>query len=71
MNRKLVIKGLILGIAAPLFLAGTLGMVALLAQAMTPLFTWMLPVYAALIMAIYGFVWVRFGNLLTRHESNS
>lgn len=58
-------------IAAPLFLAGTLGMVALLAQAMTPLFTWMLPVYAALIMAIYGFVWVRFGNLLARQESIS
>ena len=53
-------------IAAPLFLAGTLGMLALLAQAMLPLFAWMLPVYAALAMAVYGFVWVRVGGLLAR-----
>jgi len=53
-------------IAAPLFLAGTLGMLALLVQAMIPLFAWMLPVYAALAMAVYGFVWVRFGSLLAR-----
>ena len=58
-------------VAAPLFLAGTLGMVALLAQAMTPLFPWMLPVYAALVMAVYGFVWVRFGNLLARQEPSA
>ena len=56
-------------IAAPLFLAGALGMLALLAQAMTPLFAWMLPVYAALVMATYGFVWVRFGNLLIHRET--
>lgn len=56
-------------IAAPLFLAGALGMLALLAQAMIPVFVWMLPVYAALVMAIYGFVWVRFGNLLIHRET--
>ena len=49
----------------------TLGMLALLAQAMTPLFAWMLPVYAALVMAVYGFVWVRFGNLLTHQEPSA
>ena len=51
-------------IAAPLFLVGALGMIGLLAQAMMPVFAWMLPVYAALVMAIYGFAWVRFGGLL-------
>jgi hypothetical protein len=52
-------------IAAPLFLVGALGMIGLLAQALLPVVTWMLPVYVALIMAAYGFAWVRFGNLLT------
>lgn len=51
-------------IAAPLFLVGVLGMAGLLAQALLPLVAWMLPVYAALMMAVYGFAWVRFGNLL-------
>lgn len=51
-------------IAAPLFLVGALGMIGLLAQALIPLATWMLPVYAALAMAVYGFAWVRFGGLL-------
>ncbi len=56
-------------IAAPLFLIGALGMVGLLAQALLPLVAWMLPVYAALMMAVYGFAWVRFGNLLM-HKSD-
>jgi hypothetical protein len=51
-------------IAAPLFLVGALGMAGLLAQALIPLATWMLPVYGALAMAVYGFAWVRFGSLL-------
>ncbi len=51
-------------IAAPLFLVGALGLVGLLAQAMVPLYAWMLPVYAALAMAVYGFAWVRIGALL-------
>jgi len=51
-------------IAAPLFLVGALGMIGLLAQALLPTVTWMLPVYATLAMAVYGFAWVRFGNLL-------
>jgi len=51
-------------IAAPLFLVGALGMISLLAQALLPLTPWMLPVYAALAMAVYGFAWVRFGSLL-------
>lgn len=53
-------------IAAPLFLVGALGMVGLLAQALLPVVAWLLPVYAALIMAVYGFAWVRFGALLLR-----
>lgn len=53
-------------IAAPLFLVGALGMIGLLAQALLPVVTWMLPVYAALVMAVYGFAWVRLGNLLTQ-----
>jgi hypothetical protein len=55
-------------IAAPLFLVGALGMVGLLAQALLPTVAWMLPVYAALVMAVYGFAWVRFGNLLMRNR---
>jgi len=51
-------------IAAPLFLVGALGMIGLLAQALLPTVAWMLPVYAALAMTVYGFAWVRFGNLL-------
>ncbi|HHY58057.1 MAG TPA: hypothetical protein GYA08_21785 [Chloroflexi bacterium] len=51
-------------IATPLFLVGALGMIGLLVQALLPVVAWMLPVYAALIMAVYGFAWVRFGNLL-------
>lgn len=53
-------------IATPLFLVGALGMIGLLAQALIPLATWMLPVYAALAMAVYGFAWVRFSGLLLR-----
>lgn len=53
-------------IAAPLFLVGALGMLSLLAQALLPVVTWLLPVYAALVMAVYGFAWVRFGSLLMR-----
>lgn len=55
-------------IAAPLFLVGALGMVGLLAQALLPTVAWMLPVYAALVMAVYGFAWVRFGGLLARNR---
>lgn len=51
-------------IAGPLFLVGVLGMVSLLAQALLPLVNWMMPVYVALVMAIYGFAWVRLGSLL-------
>jgi hypothetical protein len=51
-------------IAAPLFLVGALGMIGLLAQALLPTVAWMLPVYAALVMAVYGFAWVRLGGLL-------
>lgn len=51
-------------IAVPLFLVGALGMISLLAQTLIPLAAWMLPVYAALVMAVYGFAWVRFGSLL-------
>jgi hypothetical protein len=51
-------------IAAPLFLVGALGMIALLVQALMPVVAWMLPVYVALAMAVYGFAWVRFGSLL-------
>ncbi len=57
--------------AAPLFLVGALGMIGLLAQALLPLAQWMLPVYAALVMAVYGFAWVRFGNLLLRDDQTS
>lgn len=53
-------------IAAPLFLVGALGMLGVLAQALLPVVAWLLPVYAALLMAVYGFAWVRFGNLLMR-----
>ena len=56
-------------IAAPLFLVGALGMISLLAQALIPLAAWMLPVYAALAMAVYGFAWVRFGSLLMSADS--
>jgi hypothetical protein len=55
-------------IAAPLFLVGALGMAALLVQALLPFVPWMLPVYAALAMAVYGFAWVRFGSLLLVRE---
>lgn len=51
-------------IAAPLFLVGALGVIALLVQALMPVVAWMLPVYVALAMAVYGFAWVRFGSLL-------
>lgn len=55
-------------IAAPMFIVGALGMAAVLAQAMVALYAWMLPVYGALVLAIYGFVWVRVGGLMQRHE---
>ena len=50
--------------ATPLFIVGALGMAAIFAAALVSLVTWMLPVYAALVMAVYGFAWVRFGDLL-------
>lgn len=56
-------------IASPLFLVGALGMVALLVQALLPFVPWVLPVYAALTMAVYGFAWVRFGSLLMAREA--
>jgi len=52
-------------IAAPLFLVGALGLAGILAQALVPAASWMQPVYAALVLAVGGFVWVRFGTLLT------
>ncbi|MBE2239639.1 MAG: hypothetical protein IAE81_17775 [Caldilineaceae bacterium] len=57
-------------IATPLFVVGALGMLSLVAQALLPLTTWMLPVYAALVMAVYGLAWVRFGNFLSNHRQS-
>ena len=50
--------------ATPLFIVGGLGMAAVFAAALVSLVTWMQPVYAALVMAVYGFAWVRFGDML-------
>lgn len=52
--------------ASALFVVGAAGMLALLAQALVAATSWMLPVYAALVMAVYGLAWVRFGNWLYR-----
>ena len=52
-------------IAAPLFLVGALGRAGILAQALVSAASWMQPVYAALVLAVGGFAWVRFGSLLT------
>ncbi len=51
-------------LAPSLFLIGALGLAAIFAAALVSLVSWMLPVYAALVMAVYGFAWVRFGDLL-------
>ena len=51
-------------IAMPLFIVGALGLAAIFAAALVSLVAWMLPVYAALVMAVYGFAWVRFGDML-------
>lgn len=51
-------------LAPSLFLIGALGLAAIFAAALVSLVSWMLPVYAALLMAVYGFAWVRFGDLL-------
>jgi len=51
-------------LATPLFIVGALGLAAICALALLSLAGWMLPVYAALVMAIYGFAWVRFGAML-------
>lgn len=51
-------------LAMPLFIVGALGLAAVLAAALVSLVAWMLPVYAALVMAVYGFAWVRFGSML-------
>ena len=47
-----------------LFVVGAAGMLGLMAQALVLMVTWMLPIYAALVMAIYGLAWVRFGGRL-------
>jgi hypothetical protein len=49
-----------------LFVVGMAGMLGLLAQALAAVALWMLPIYAALVMAIYGLAWVRFGSRLAR-----
>jgi hypothetical protein len=49
-----------------LFVVGVMGMLGLMAQALAAATSWMLPVYAALVMAIYGLAWVRFGGWLAR-----
>jgi hypothetical protein len=54
------------GLGSALFLVGALGMVGLLIQAAAALWFWVLPVYAALAMAVYGFAWVRLGNMIYR-----
>ena len=51
-------------LAMPLFIVGALGVTAIFAAALVSLATWMLPVYAALVMAVYGFAWVRLGDIL-------
>ena len=51
-------------LAPSLFIIGALGLAAIFAAALVSLVSWMLPVYAALVMAVYGFAWVRFGDLL-------
>jgi hypothetical protein len=50
-----------------LFVVGVVGMLGLMAQALVAVAVWMLPVYGALVMAVYGLAWVRFGNWLYRH----
>jgi hypothetical protein len=54
------------GYGSALFVVGVTGMLGLLAQALVAMTAWMLPVYGALIMAVYGLAWVRFGNWLYR-----
>ncbi len=51
-----------------LFVVGVAGMVGLFAQALAAAATWMLPIYAALAMAVYGLAWVRFGGWLARER---
>ncbi len=50
--------------ASTLFLIGVIGMLGLMAQALVAVTTWMLPIYAALVMAVYGLTWVRLGSRL-------
>lgn len=57
-------------LGSALFLVGVLGMAGILMQALAALWVWVLPVYAALAMAVHGFAWVRLGNMLLR-TSNS
>jgi hypothetical protein len=51
-----------------LFIVGVVGMLGLMAQALVTLAIWMLPVYGALVMAVYGLTWVRFGSWLYQNE---
>jgi hypothetical protein len=53
-----------------LFTVGVVGMLGLMAQALVALTPWMLPVYGALAMAVYGLAWVRLGNWLQQQGSN-
>lgn len=54
------------GYGSALFVVGVVGMLGLLAQALVAMAAWMLPIYGALMMAVYGLAWVRFGNWLYR-----
>ena len=53
----------------PWMMLGVLGLAATVAQTLAGAVDWMLPVYAALVMAVYGFAWVQFGNILYRHHA--
>jgi hypothetical protein len=53
-----------------LFTVGVVGMLGLMAQALVALAAWMLPVYGALAMAVYGLAWVRLGGWLQRQGPN-
>jgi hypothetical protein len=49
---------------AALFVIGAVGMLGLFAQALAAAAAWMLPIYTALVMAVYGLAWVRLGARL-------
>ncbi len=51
--------------ASALFVVGATGLLGLMAQALAATFAWMLPIYAALVMAVYGLAWVQFGGRLS------